>query len=631
MRIDGDSNNVGSHRNRIVLGGPRQSEFSDSSEGWPISRHHLSFDEVPGAASERMATTRRRVFARLASPAHVELSLNDRDESQSDDSNRVYDWMASRQMILLPPTPPRRRTAESDVEEDLEPYANNMQDVVLPGQRHAWETQQRRATGTAELAESAEPNAAEQTLPELERFAQLRRQRFLQEQRLRMDVPGSRQPTENTSDEQPYALGSASMPPQADWTQQRSTMTAPDVTAASSAAEETPGARVAFWQQFPSNDVDSYWYNQPDAAENSGGAHTAAAAATPGGHSDGNRRTVSLRRLGHLPAIARNSAAEQSRQVMLDVIRMHGLSFSSNNSDDDDSDEEMMYGVDGGSSARIRQRQQQQQHQGTAYQYAPMRMQHPSWLAAAMDMRGRREKPDQGGAAPADSQRTQNMKALAEKQLQQWLVKHTVPARALDCSLLRPGIEFCGEQRISMDVQSSGLNPNPRVGRRPLEVERWNARVVIQSVDMERGRIFGTMESIDVPWMLSKTAVVTRWEGEIIDFVNYTPLTGKWKAKCKDDTEHWSMFDPVKSQPQTFLSRWPGSLCGKRMPQILEDYIFMRWKDTEFVNVQPNETRLTIMGFYYICMNRRTGEIEGKTEASLISGAMSSKHDHVMS
>ncbi|KAJ2906452.1 hypothetical protein GGI21_004032 [Coemansia aciculifera] len=47
------------------------------------------------------------------------------------------------------------------------------------------------------------------------------------------------------------------------------------------------------------------------------------------------------------------------------------------------------------------------------------------------------------------------------------------------------------------------------------------------------------------------------------------------------------------------------------MPRLLEDYIFMRWKEKSFVNLNPHEVELTIEGFYYICMNRRTGIIEG--------------------
>ncbi|KAJ2852924.1 hypothetical protein J3B02_003363 [Coemansia erecta] len=569
MRLGSENNNgTGSTRSRIVLGGPQQSEYSDNSEGWPISRHHLSFDEAYSPVSERIAMTRRRVFARLAPPVHVELSLSSNsssDESQSDEDGHgiaAHPQTAGRQIVLLPPTPPRRRTAESDGDGDLMAHADSQTRSTAA------------AAAAAAPAESADPDGAGQVLQALERFGQLRRQRFLQEQRLRMALTDSRQRAEATNnsrqEQRPYVLSSASMSAQADWTQPRGTMTAPDVTAAageppdaivargnthhlqdgstssSAAALGDDDLRAAFWQQFPSNDVDSYWYNQPDAAEASNNNGAAADSSVHRGES--RRRPVPLRRLGHLPSIARNPAAEESRRAMLEVIRMHGSTFSSNNSDD--SDQEMLHNDidaaaagENSSSARIRQRQQYQQ---STHPYAPMRMQHPSWLAAAMDMHvGRPEKSEPVESAPIeDSQQTLKMKARAEEQLVRWLIKNTVPACPLDCSLLTPGIEFIGEQHIG----SSG-SLSMQMHRQRLGVEKWDVHVVIQSVDMANGRVAGTMRAINVPRM--PRTVETHWEGEVVDFVNYTPLTGKWHAKCKEDTEHWSMFDPVKSQPQT--------------------------------------------------------------------------------
>ncbi|KAJ1815261.1 hypothetical protein LPJ56_004622 [Coemansia sp. RSA 2599] len=549
--------------------------------------------------------TRRRVFARLAPPVHVELSLSssssddDDNDNDNDDGGEEEDVRgeernivalrssraAGRQVALvLPPTPPRRRPAESDVDDDQQ------QDVVLPGQRHSREARQ---TMPANAEQSAEPDSSEQVLQALQRFGQLRRQRFLHEQRLRMALSdGGRQGTTEESSDRgnngssgagrhgggdggwPYVLGSASMSVQADWAHPRGTMTTPDVSAAGAASGELPNARAAaghhvhrtnnsasastpvavsvsvpapaavlgesdlrtaFWQQFPSNDVDSYWYNQPEA-ESSGREP-----ATPARMRE-TRAPVSLRRLGHLPSIARNPAAEESRRAMLEVIRMHGSTFSSNNSDD--SDDDLPHGIDGtSSSARIRQRQH---HPGT-HPYVPMRMQHPSWLAAQVEMHGRLEKPEPVDPVPADSQRAQKIKARADEQLLRWLIKHTVPARPLDCSLLQPGIEFFGEQSIG----SSGLSGNlyMQMQRQRLGTEKWDVHVVIQSVDMERGRVAGMMRAINVPRM--PRTVVTHWEGEVVDFVNYSPLTVKWQAGCKEDTEHWSLFDPVKSQPQT--------------------------------------------------------------------------------
>ena len=39
-------------------------------------------------------------------------------------------------------------------------------------------------------------------------------------------------------------------------------------------------------------------------------------------------------------------------------------------------------------------------------------------------------------------------------------------------------------------------------------------------------------------------------------------------------------------------------------------HVFMRWKEKNFVNV-GDDCGLTIAGFYYVCMSRKTGSIEG--------------------
>ena len=40
-------------------------------------------------------------------------------------------------------------------------------------------------------------------------------------------------------------------------------------------------------------------------------------------------------------------------------------------------------------------------------------------------------------------------------------------------------------------------------------------------------------------------------------------------------------------------------------------HIFMRWKESFFVNVSNERSTLTIAGFYYCCLSRETGKIEG--------------------
>ncbi|KAJ2779002.1 hypothetical protein GGI15_004008 [Coemansia interrupta] len=352
-----------------------------------------------------------------------------------------------------------------------------------------------------------------------------------------------------------------------------STASGDHIHAPSTAATASDAFHASLPQHFPSNDVDSYWYNQPDAEDND----TTRSIEHNSVYIDTSRRSATLRRLGRLPLISRSPASEESRRAMLDVIRMHRTFASGNNSDDSDDD-------------TFRHSPHSRQHQSTQQPYAPMRMQHPSWLAAAMDNHPPHspgsggswvDKSDSSETASVDSQLMKRLKARAEEQLLRWLTKHTVAAQALDCSLLRPGIEFRGVQRIT-ETPDEPLSMRSRLLRQTLSIEKWDVHVVIQSVDMKRGRVSGLMKAINVPRMFK--TVVTHWDGEIIDFVNYTPLTDKWNAK---------------------------SMRGKRMPQILQEYIFMRWKENAFVNVQPNETGLTIEGFYYICMNRVTGAIEG--------------------
>ncbi|CAG8770076.1 17135_t:CDS:2, partial [Acaulospora morrowiae] len=45
--------------------------------------------------------------------------------------------------------------------------------------------------------------------------------------------------------------------------------------------------------------------------------------------------------------------------------------------------------------------------------------------------------------------------------------------------------------------------------------------------------------------------------------------------------------------------------------EACQKYIFMRWKEHYFVNVTAQESGLTIAGFYYICIRRSDGAIEG--------------------
>ncbi|KAJ2453691.1 hypothetical protein EV183_002095 [Coemansia sp. RSA 2336] len=534
---------------------------SSSRSAAPQSSEHLHLSFGRHEQPNRLAG-RRRVFARLAphtdlqaghtnnAPSAAMPDTNAIDDSGSEDSepeDMNADQYFDQQMLLLPPTPPRRRAPDSDAESDFD-------------------TAESRAVGSPAEQEAQVRRA-------LAQFGQLRRQRFLRDQRQWHNASLVR-----TSS----ATGSYQSQAARPWGQEQ------PAAGALHSAEVSPDAIP---QLFPSNDVDSYWYNQPDPATGPSGfmrsstTHPATSGMQPG----------PLRRLGNFPQAARSSA-EASRSAMLDVLRSHhAYAASSGGSNDGISD-----------------------HEGP--RHSPS-VREPAWLSSfAADEeaeQGRTEKPADNEAAmdvDADSraagcrsQRARQNSVRAEERVLRWLRKNSVPVQDLSCSLLQPGMRFKGIQRVMPHVRDSTHSAYARL--RGTSLEQWDVRVEIQTVDMKRGCMSGLMMAINVP-RLPKT-VVTCWKGEIVDFVNYTPLTAKWRAKCSDDSRHWSLFPAVRNCSETFLHKLPESMHGKVMPRILEDYLFMRWKEVSFVNAEPSETGLTIEGFYYVCMNRKTGAIDG--------------------
>ncbi|KAJ1949637.1 hypothetical protein FBU59_001055 [Linderina macrospora] len=376
---------------------------------------------------------------------------------------------------------------------------------------------------------------------------------------------------------------------------------------------------------FPSNDVDSYWYNQPSTT------HQSETEDTPSDGRARDRRSViqpllasedlrhaelpeALRvhpitradryrvygtsgaQLGSFPGIPQNGSIEESRLAMLAVLRAHRTFASGHNSDDsEDFDAYYANALTGRAEQGVR----------TAHQN----------VRALFGTQASRLEKTESGEAESDSasargrRRARRIKAQKEAGVRKWLVANTLERCALDCFLLRPGMRFQGVQKIT--AQSNDLFRASMLSAQfmPPDVEKWDVDVTIHNVDMQNARLSGIMRATNIP--RTTKSILTSWEGEIVDFQHFWPKTGKWKARCEDDTRNWSLFDPVAESPEVFLQRWPESLGGKRIPRMLEDYIFMRWKETEFINVEASETGLTIAGFYYICMSRQTGSIEG--------------------
>ncbi|CAK0781167.1 hypothetical protein CVIRNUC_005302 [Coccomyxa viridis] len=156
------------------------------------------------------------------------------------------------------------------------------------------------------------------------------------------------------------------------------------------------------------------------------------------------------------------------------------------------------------------------------------------------------------------------------------------------CSYLRPGQVFCGNQRVNR-IESS-------------TTEDWPVEIRVQDVDLRQGMAWGTSS-----WQLpnGKAPVETTWQGEIVDNCNHTFDTQKWGASHLSDTKNWNKF-PAFSQ--LYMA---GSILGARCSGLKHcSHIFMRWKEQAFAK-SGDDCGLTIAGFYYICLCRQTGDVEG--------------------
>jgi len=137
----------------------------------------------------------------------------------------------------------------------------------------------------------------------------------------------------------------------------------------------------------------------------------------------------------------------------------------------------------------------------------------------------------------------------------------------------------------------------------PGKGEQWAVTAAIQTVDFSRNRLSGTMTARNVPE--AAAPVVTYFEGEIIDNVNssfYTSHTD-WSAVADIDLAHWSRFPAFRALKDDVVK------YGGRAPYLFaSDSVFMRWKEHFFV--AGGECRLTIAGFYYVALNRASGDIQ---------------------
>ena len=194
---------------------------------------------------------------------------------------------------------------------------------------------------------------------------------------------------------------------------------------------------------------------------------------------------------------------------------------------------------------------------------------------------------------------------------------------------------------------SSGSSVNRSQNKGHSAKEEWEVQVCICAVDWQNGRVEGVMKALNVPssspaWeepKASSQSVTTSFTGEIVDLHNYSiwtrpaPLTSAVSSQpAPADTVWLSPYQGVDkttdleywSKTEAFVSYGPGAekeICriaregswhkdGSRRRDV-GDWVLMRWKERDFIDCDAMTSGLTISGYYYCCLNRKTGALSG--------------------
>ncbi|EPS39604.1 hypothetical protein H072_6609 [Dactylellina haptotyla CBS 200.50] len=169
--------------------------------------------------------------------------------------------------------------------------------------------------------------------------------------------------------------------------------------------------------------------------------------------------------------------------------------------------------------------------------------------------------------------------------------------------------------RLSGNGSAGNIDLPPTLANERKDTEEhWNVTVVIQEVDHARNRISGSMRAYDVPDWQSATgtsSINTFWEGEIIDFHNngLETLNSIMPSNPRIDGNYWKKLDPFAGYTDSELAQ---KLTSRQfLEDLAENYVLMRWKEQCFVEPGSQDSGLTITGFYFVSLARRTGHIEG--------------------
>ncbi|KAK4055118.1 hypothetical protein OIV83_000398 [Microbotryomycetes sp. JL201] len=139
--------------------------------------------------------------------------------------------------------------------------------------------------------------------------------------------------------------------------------------------------------------------------------------------------------------------------------------------------------------------------------------------------------------------------------------------------------------------------------------QQWGVKVIINSVSNNNDQITGLMKAIGVP--SSPHDITTFFTGELINPIVDGLRSRQWSSTIRMSTEleYWARIGPFRGMQTSDLAVQAHDFHWLR--DKTRGWVLMRWKEKEFINVNPSACSLSIDGFYLVALDRSTGQLEG--------------------
>ncbi|KAI8096699.1 vacuolar import and degradation protein-domain-containing protein [Halteromyces radiatus] len=160
------------------------------------------------------------------------------------------------------------------------------------------------------------------------------------------------------------------------------------------------------------------------------------------------------------------------------------------------------------------------------------------------------------------------------------------------------------DQRLTSGSLGHLYSGSEFIGIQKGATSNYDVAVEIQYVDLKNDVLGGYLHISGLTALYPE--ITTFFEGEIIG-PKHSFLTRKWLADLSVDTKHWGRFASFAPYLDIF------NKDDFHYDHLDQDFIYMRWKEKFLV---PNHHLNSIdgasyAGFYYICYQRSTGNING--------------------